>query len=58
MPRVSLPVTLQLALKQHVAAADIDDDDELRMLMVKLGDLNEKIEAVKQKVRDNRLTKR
>ncbi|MFC3123369.1 hypothetical protein [Agaribacter flavus] len=58
MPRVSLPVTLQLALKQHVAAADIDDDDELRAIMVKLGDLNEKIEAVKQKARHNRACKR
>lgn len=49
MQKHSLPIALAMALKQHVLASDISDDDELKDIVNKLDDLNEKIEAVKAK---------
>lgn len=57
MQKVSLPVTLQLALQQHAAAADIDNDEELQGIMARLSELNEKVENIKQKARARRLAK-
>lgn len=54
MQKVSLPVMLQLALKQHAAAADIDDDEELQGIMSRLSELHEKVELVKQAARAKR----
>ena len=51
MQKVSLPVMLQLALKQHARASDIDDDEELKGIMNRLSELNEKVELVKQAAR-------
>lgn len=42
---------LQLALQQHAAAADIDDDEELKGIMSQLSELHEKVEMVKQAAR-------
>ncbi|WP_371195520.1 hypothetical protein [Glaciecola sp. SC05] len=49
MQKHSLPIALAMALKQHVLASDISDDDDLKDIVNKLDDLNEKIEAVKAK---------
>lgn len=57
MQKLTLPNTLQLALKQHAAAADIDDDDELKSIMLSLSQLNEKVEAVKLQARLKRAGK-
>lgn len=54
MQKISLPIALQLALKKHVADADIDDDDELKNIMINLTDLNEKVEALKHQARMRR----
>ena len=54
MQKVSLPVMLQLALKQHAAAADIDNDEELQGIMNRLSELHEKVELVKQAARAKR----
>ena len=35
MQKMSLPSTLQLTLKQHLAAADISDYDEIKNIMIK-----------------------
>jgi hypothetical protein len=51
MQNMSLPITLQRALQQHVAAADIEDDDELQNIMTGLSELNEKVQAVKERAR-------
>lgn len=54
MQNMSLPITLQLALQQHVAAADIEDDDELQDIMLGLSELNEKVQALKERARMRR----
>lgn len=54
MQTFSLPIALQLALQRHAAAADINDDDELKGIMVGLSELNEKVEAVKLRARRKR----
>jgi len=54
MQKISLPIMLQLALKQHVAASDIDNDEELQGIMAQLSDLHEKVERVKQAARAKR----
>ena len=51
MQNMSLPIVLQLALQQHAAADDIQDDDELKAIMNNLNELNEKVEAVKERAR-------
>lgn len=57
MQKISLPITLQLMLKQHVAAADIDDDAELNEIMSRLSELNEKVEHVKFKARQLKINR-
>jgi hypothetical protein len=57
MQRISLPSTLQLSLQRHAAAADIDDDDELKSILINLSELNEKVEAVKHRARLRRANK-
>lgn len=54
MQRMSLPIVLQKALKQHVDAADIDNDEELKTIMLDLNELSEKVELVKQKALENK----
>ncbi len=54
MQNNSLPITLQLALQQHAADADIDDDDELKTIMLRLSELNDKVEMLKLKARAKR----
>lgn len=51
MQKLTLPITLQLALKQHAADADIQNDDELKSIMLNLSELNEKVEAIKIRAR-------
>lgn len=55
MQKMSLPSVLQFALQQHAAAADIDDDDELKDIMSNLTELNEKVEAIKHRARLKRM---
>lgn len=57
MQKISLPITLQLMLKQHAAAADIDDDAELNEIMSRLSELNEKVEHVKSKARQLKINR-
>jgi len=57
MQKHSLPIALSLALKQHVLASDIPDDDELKDIVTKLDSLHEKIEAVKAQALANRAKK-
>lgn len=54
MARTSLPSVLQLALKEHVMAADIHEDEEMRLIMRKLSVLDDKLEQIKAQVRVNR----
>ncbi|MEM0910108.1 MAG: hypothetical protein AAGJ37_03985 [Pseudomonadota bacterium] len=54
MARTSLPSFLQLALKEHVMASDIHDDEEVKTIMRKLSALDEKLEQIKEQVRVNR----
>jgi tetrahydromethanopterin S-methyltransferase subunit G len=49
MQKISLPVALRMALTQHARASDIADDDELKVIVSKLDELNEKIQAIKAK---------
>ncbi|MFT6269145.1 MAG: hypothetical protein ACJAVV_001969 [Alphaproteobacteria bacterium] len=57
MQKLTLPITLQLALQKHAAAADIDNDDELGSIMLGLSELHEKVEAVKLQARLKRQDK-
>ena len=47
MQKISLPAMLQLSLQQHAAEADIEDDEELQKIMLRLSELHEKVEQVK-----------
>ena len=58
MTRNSLPHALQIALKHHASAADIREDDELKTLLTKLSDLDEKLNAIKAQVKVNREKKK
>ena len=49
MQKMSLPVALSIALKQHALSADIADDDELKNIVGKLDDLHEKVQDIKAK---------
>lgn len=57
MQKLSLPFMLQLQLKQHADASDIEDDDELKVIMHNLAKLHEKVEAVKARARQNGIAK-
>jgi hypothetical protein len=48
---LTLPITLQLALQKHAAASDINNDDELKNIMLSLSELHEKIETLKFQAR-------
>ncbi|GEM_PF-4250393 len=58
MARTSLPSVLQLALKEHVMAADIHDDEEMRTIMRKLSALDNKLDEIKAQVMINRAQRR
>jgi hypothetical protein len=49
MHKLSLPTTLRMALHQHAQSSDIPDDEELRLILDKLDDLNAKVEMIKAK---------
>jgi hypothetical protein len=55
MTKKSLPLTLYKTLEHHARDADIEDNEELKEIMVKLNELNEKVEAFKQKARDKKV---
>ena len=57
MTKKSLPLTLYKTLEHHGRDADIEDNEELKEIMVKLNELNEKVEAFKQKARDKKVEK-
>ncbi|MGQ8366798.1 hypothetical protein [Glaciecola sp. 1036] len=57
MSQSSLPLMLQMALKQHVLASDIQDDEELQNIMHKLVELNSKLEVIKDKARAKKLAR-
>ena len=57
MTKKSLPLTLYKTLEHHARDADIEDNEELQEIMVKLNELNEKVEAFKQKARDKKVEK-
>lgn len=57
MQNYSLPIVLKIALEQHVAEADINRDDELEDVMRRLSDLNDKVELIKEKAREKRLSR-
>jgi hypothetical protein len=57
MTKKSLPLTLYKTLEHHARDADIEDNEELKEIMVKLNELNEKVEAFKQKARDKKVEK-
>ena len=48
MQKVSLPAALRMSLKQHALAADIPDDEDLKILVDKLDALHEKIQTIKE----------
>lgn len=54
MQKTSLPILLQIALKQHADAADIDNDEELQKIMTDLSELSQKVESVKLKAMQNK----
>ncbi|MFW8589223.1 hypothetical protein ACOI22_00280 [Glaciecola sp. 2405UD65-10] len=57
MQNFSLPIVLKLALEQHVAEADISHDEELEDVMQRLSDLNDKVQTIKEKAREKRLSR-
>lgn len=57
MSKKSLPLTLYQTLEKHAQDADINDDDELQDILVKLNTLNEKVEAFKQRALEKRVAK-
>ena len=57
MSKKSLPLTLYQTLEKHAQDADINDDEELHDIMLKLEVLNQKVEALKQRARDKKVEK-
>ncbi len=57
MQKLSLPTTLKLALRQHMASANLAQDEEMETLMEQLSSLHEKVELVKEKALANRKQK-
>ena len=57
MSKKSLPLTLYQTLEKHAQDADINNDEELQDILEKLTVLNEKVEAIKQRARDQRVEK-
>ncbi|MFQ3251354.1 hypothetical protein [Glaciecola sp.] len=57
MSKKSLPLTLYHTLEKHAQDADINDDEELQDILEKLNNLNEKVEAFKQRAREKKVQK-
>jgi len=51
----SLPAVLQQALEYHVNESQLTHDDELQGIYERLSNLNEKVEFLKNKIKNNRL---
>lgn len=54
MTTKSLPAYLQQVLEHHVAESQLTDDDELKGIIDRLQNLNNKVELLKNKVKVNR----
>jgi tetrahydromethanopterin S-methyltransferase subunit G len=50
----SLPAVLQQALEYHVNESQLTHDDELQGIYERLSNLNEKVEFLKNKIKNNR----
>jgi tetrahydromethanopterin S-methyltransferase subunit G len=50
----SLPAVLQQALEYHVNESQLTHDDELQGIYDRLSNLNEKVEFLKNKIKNNR----
>ncbi|GAB2690380.1 hypothetical protein Q4574_00240 [Aliiglaciecola sp. 3_MG-2023] len=50
MSSKSLPAYLQQALQQHVEQSQLTHDDELESIYVRLANLNENVEKMKQAI--------
>lgn len=50
----SLPAVLQQALEYHVNQSQLKHDDELQGIYDRLTNLNEKVEFLKDKIKQNR----
>jgi tetrahydromethanopterin S-methyltransferase subunit G len=50
----SLPTVLQQALEYHVNKSQLTHDDELQGIYDRLSNLNEKVEYLKNKIKNNR----
>ncbi|MFA3790564.1 hypothetical protein AB6T38_05570 [Aliiglaciecola sp. SL4] len=50
MSSKSLPAYLQQALQQHVEQSQLTHDDELENIYVRLANLNENVEKIKQTI--------
>lgn len=57
MATKSLPAYLQQVLKHHVDESQLTHDDELEGIIDRLANLNEKVEALKSKIKVNRMRK-
>lgn len=55
MSKKSLPLTLYHTLEKHAQDADINDDEELQDILEKLNNLNEKVEAFKERAREKKV---
>ncbi|MGS2721329.1 hypothetical protein [Paraglaciecola aestuariivivens] len=51
----TLPASLRQALEYHVNQSQLNHDDELQGIYDRLSSLNEKVEALKSKIKQNRL---
>jgi len=54
MIRKSLPAVLNQALEHHVNESQLTHDDELQVIYDRLSNLNEKVEYLKNKIKNNR----
>jgi len=50
----SLPTVLQQALEYHVNQSQLTHDDELQGIYDRLSNLNEKVEFLKNQIKNNR----
>jgi hypothetical protein len=50
----SLPAVLQQALENHVNKSQLTHDDELQGIYDRLSNLNEKVELLKNKIKNSR----
>jgi hypothetical protein len=54
----SLPAVLQQALEYHVNESQLTHDEELQGIYDRLSNLNEKVEFLKNKIKNNREIKK